>query len=159
MSLAGAAVMVAWRVRESQRPVTPRSLLVPPLGMSTGFCMFFAPQTRVPLEYAAVALVLGATIFAIPLLRGSRLTRVGDRVLMQRSRAFLWILVGLVAVRQVLRAEVEQYLDPLQTGALFYLLAFGMIARWRVQMWRAYKALMAAPPPADPAPPREIEFP
>jgi len=36
---------------------------------------------------------------------------------------------------------VEQYLGPLQTGALFYLLAFGMIVRWRVGMLREYRRL------------------
>ena len=32
---------------------------------------------------------------------------------------------------------------------VFYLLAFGMIVRWRVQMWRAYRALLREPRAAD----------
>lgn len=145
-AIGGAAVMLAWRFRESQRAVTARSILIPPLGMSTGFCMFLAPPLRVPLSWALVALAAGALVFAIPLQRSSRLTLRDGAVYMQRSPAFLWILVGLVAVRLLLRSYVEHLVSPLQTGALFYLLAFGMIVRWRVQMYLAYRRLTGAAP-------------
>ena len=62
---------------------------------------------------------------------------------MRRSKAFLWILLGLVAVRLVARSWVEQYVDPLQTGALFFVLAFGMILHWRVRMYLQYRELTA----------------
>ena len=66
-------------------------------------------------------------------------------VSMQRSRAFLWILLGLVLVRTVLRVWVERTVTPMQTGALFFVLAFGMIARWRVGMLLEYRRLLAEP--------------
>ncbi len=150
VTLAGAAAMLAWRVREARTPVTTRRIVAPPLGMSTGFLMFLAPAARVPWSWASIAFALGAVVFAVPLTRTSRLVRTGDVVWMQRSRAFLWILLGLVAVRTALRAYVEQVVSPLQTGALFFVLAFGMIARWRIGMLLEYRRLVAEPAPADP---------
>jgi membrane protein CcdC involved in cytochrome C biogenesis len=78
-------------------------------------------------------------------MRSSKLTRVGDEVLMKRSRAFLWILIGLVAVRFGLRAYIEQTVSAPQTGALFFLLALGAIVRWRAGMLVEYLKLRAPP--------------
>lgn len=150
-SLAGAAAVIVWRFRETSSPVSVRKIIVPPLAMSTGFFMFLAPATRVPLLWAVGAVLLGALVLSYPMAKTSRLTRDGDRILMQRSRAFLWILLGLVALRFALRAYVEQYLSPLQTGALFFLLAFGMIARWRATMLIEYLRLRTTAPAPAPA--------
>ncbi len=149
VTVAGAAAMLAWRVREARTPVSTRKIVVPPLGMSTGFLMFLAPGARVPWSWASVAFALGAIVFAVPLTRTSRLVRTGDVVWMQRSRAFLWILLGLLAVRTALRAYVEHVVTPLQTGALFFVLAFGMIARWRIGMLLEYRRLLATPARVD----------
>lgn len=142
-SLVGAAVVITWRVREGQTPVTARKILLPPLGMSTGFLMFLVPETRVPWAWGLTALLAGALVFAYPLIRMSELRREGERIVLQRSRVFLWILVGLVALRLALRSYVETMVDPLQTGALFFVLAFGMIVPWRVAMYLRYRALAA----------------
>ncbi len=144
-TLAGAAAMLAWRVRESSAPVSARRIVFPPLGMSTGFLMFLAPAARVPWSWASAAFALGALVFSVPLSRTSRLVRAGDEVRMQRSRAFLWILLGLLVARTALRAWVERVVTPVQTGALFFVLAFGMIARWRIGMLLEYRRLVAAP--------------
>ncbi len=151
VTLAGAAAMLAWRVRETRTPVSTRKIVVPPLGMSTGFLMFLAPAARVPWSWASAAFALGAVVFAVPLTRTSRLVRTGDVVWMQRSRAFLWILLGLLAIRTALRAYVEHVVTPMQTGALFFVLAFGMIARWRVGMLLEYRRLLAEPARVDAA--------
>lgn len=142
ITLAGAAAVLAWRYRETSSPVTMLKLVMPPLGMSTGLFMFVAPQTRVPWTWALGALAVGALVFAVPLARSSKLTRKGDQLLMQRSPAFLWILLGLVGARFALRAWIEQYVSQLQTGALFFLVAFGAIVRWRVALVLEYLALM-----------------
>lgn len=140
-SVLGAAAVVAWRLRETTRPVTARSILIPPLGMSTGFGMFAYAPTRVPLSWALAAAILGATLLAYPMIKSSRLVREGDVILLKRSRAFLAILLALVAIRFALREYVGHYLSPLQTGSLLFVLAFGMIARWRTQMYAEYKRL------------------
>lgn len=143
VTLAGAVAMLTWRSHEARRAVTVRSIVIPPLGMASGFSMFVAPATRVPLSWALAALALGAVLFAIPLVRTSRLVQQDDQILVQRSRAFVVILLGLVAVRFGLRTWIEQYVSPLQTGALFFLLAFGAIVRWRASMLIEYRRLVA----------------
>jgi membrane protein CcdC involved in cytochrome C biogenesis len=140
-SLAGAAAMLLWRLRETTTPVTVRKIVAPPLGMATGLAMFLVPAARIPWSWAIAAFLVGAVVLAIPVARTSRLVRSGDVVLMQRSKAFLWILLGLVAVRFAARAYVEHLVSPIQSGALFFLLAFGMILRWRVGMVLAYRRL------------------
>jgi membrane protein CcdC involved in cytochrome C biogenesis len=142
-SLAGALAVLAWRIRETQRPVTPRAIVLPPLAMSTGFLMFLSAEFRVPWAWAAGAFVLGALVLSYPLLRTSRLAREGDAIVMRRSRAFMFILLGLVALRFVLRDYVGQILPVRQTAAVFFILAFGMIVRWRAWMLVEYRRLSA----------------
>jgi membrane protein CcdC involved in cytochrome C biogenesis len=144
VSLAGAAVVLTWRFRETSSPVTMRSLVIPPLGMSTGLSMFIAPQTRVAPWMALGALALGALVFSVPLARSSKLTREGEKFLMKRSPAFLLILLGLVAVRFALRSWIELYVTQLQAGALFFLIAFGAIVRWRVSLVLEFRRLSGA---------------
>jgi membrane protein CcdC involved in cytochrome C biogenesis len=140
-TLIGGAAVLVWRIRETQRPVTATKILVPPLGMTTGFCMFLAPQTRVPLTWGISAFLAGALLLSYPLVQTSALTRSGDAVLLKRSRAFLVILFALLAVRLAARSWVEQYVDAVQTGSLFFLLAYGMLLPWRLVMYRRYLAL------------------
>lgn len=150
-ALVGAGVMIAWRVRETSRPVTTRSIIAPPLGMSTGLAMFAVPATRIPVLWALLAFLFGWLVLAIPVARSSRLVRQGDQVLLERSRAFLWILLALVAVRFGLRAWVEHHVSPMQTGAILFLLALGMILRWRLAMLLDYRRLLAEAPVEPPA--------
>jgi membrane protein CcdC involved in cytochrome C biogenesis len=60
---------------------------------------------------------------------------------MKRSRAFLWILLGLLAVRLALHDYIGHLVSPLQTAALFYLMAFGMIVRWRAKLYLEYRRI------------------
>jgi membrane protein CcdC involved in cytochrome C biogenesis len=140
-SVVGAAVVFAWRLREAATPVTAVKLLAPPLGMSTGFAMFLAPPTRIPWSWGVVSWLTGALLFSYPLIATSRLVRQGDAILLRRSRAFLWILIGLVVVRFALRGWVEQHVSTMQTGSIFFVLAFGMLLPWRVAMFLQYRAL------------------
>jgi membrane protein CcdC involved in cytochrome C biogenesis len=142
-TLVGAAVVLVWRIRETRSPVTARKLIAPPLGMATGFGMFVLPEMRVPVLWGLAAFAAGVVFLSQPLIRTSELTREGGVVLMRRSKAFLWILLGLVAVRLALRAYVEQYVSTTQTAALFFLLAFGMLLPWRVVMYLRYRRLVA----------------
>lgn len=137
-SLVGASAMIAWRLREASRPVTIAKIVGPPLGMSTGLAMFLAPAVRVPWSWAAAAFLLGAAVLAIPLARTSTLIRSGGVVLLRRSPAFLGILGALVVARLMLRAYVERVASPAQSSGLLFLVAFGMILRWRVGMLRAF---------------------
>jgi len=140
-SIAGAIAVMFWRVRETRTAVSTRKIVIPPLGMATGLVMFIMPMFRVPWVWAAAAFLCGALILAYPLLRTSRLIRMGDQVMMQRSYAFFGVLVLLAAIRISARSYLDTVLSIPQTAGLFFLLAFGMILRWRMQMLLDYRAL------------------
>ena len=144
-SVAGAGVILAWRVRETTRPLTPRAIILPPLAMATGFAMFAVPAMRVPPTWGLAAFVAGALVLSQPLIRTSHLERRGDVVMMRRSRAFLAVLFVLVVLRFALRRYLDHLISPLQTAALFYLLAFGMIVCWRAWMFVRYRQLAPVP--------------
>ncbi len=144
-AVVGAAVILAWRVQETRSPVTERKIIIPPLGMSTGLAMFLVPQLRIPFTWALCALLSGAVFLAYPLIRTTELTRTGDLVMLSRGRAFLWILLGLVVIRLSARAYIGTFINPMQTASVFFLLAFGMILRWRAAMWVQYRKLISQP--------------
>ena len=146
--LIGALAVLAWRLRETQRPISPRAILLPPLGMSTGLAMFAVPAFRVPWIWGLMAFAAGALGFAYPLMRSSKLHVVNGALMMQRSRAFLAILLGLAAIRLGLRGYVGHFLPPRETASIFFLLAFGMIVRWRLWMYGRYRAFTRQAQPA-----------
>lgn len=141
--IVGGIVILAWRVRETRVPVTARAIVTPPLAMSTGLLMFAAPMTRVPRSWAIGAFFLGALVLSWPLARSTRLEPRDGVIYVKRSRAFMAILLTLLAVRLLLHDYIGHLVSPLQTAALFYLLALGMVVRWRLVMYRGYRALVA----------------
>lgn len=145
VSLVGLAGVLTWRVREGRTAVTVRKIIIPPLGMATGFSMFLVPAFRVPWLWALVAFLIGAVLLAWPLLATSRLIRTGDAVMMQRSGAFFAVVVVLAAVRYFARNYFDSMMTLEQTGGLFFILAFGMILHWRLRMLQQYRALTAQP--------------
>lgn len=144
-SIAGAIAVMFWRVRETHSPVSVKKIVIPPLGMATGFSMFVVPMFRVPWTWAAIAFLTGAVLLAYPLLRTSRLIREGDAVMMRRSKAFLAIIIVLAGIRIAARGYFDTVMSVQQTAGLFFILAFGMILRWRTQMLVEYRALAGEP--------------
>jgi len=140
--VAGGSAVLAWRIRETRTPVTTRKIIIPPLGMSTGFAMFAVPSMRIPWMWAVVAFLVGALVLSVPLERTSTLERSGDAVVMRRSNGFLLILLVLLAVRVGLHEWIGELLPPKQTASLFFVLAFGMILRWRIGMLVRYLRLV-----------------
>jgi len=74
----------------------------------------------------------------------SRLVRDGNTIMMQRSSAFFAVVVALFAIRLLARGYFDSLMTIQQTAGLFFVLAFGMIVRWRVKMLLQYRALTAA---------------
>ena len=145
-AILGALAILAWRMHESRRPVTVRGLVIPPLGMSTGFSMFAVHAFRVPWAWGLSAFVLGAAVFAQPVIASSRLTREGNAIMMRRSPWFIVIILALAAIRLALRGYVGSILSVQQTAGLFFILAFGMIVRWRSSLYLQYQRLTARDP-------------
>jgi membrane protein CcdC involved in cytochrome C biogenesis len=143
---------MAWRIREGRSPVTVRKIIIPPLGMSTGFCMFIVPAFRVPWTWAVAAFLIGAILLAYPLIRTSRLGfhDDGQTVMMRRSAAFFIVVIVLAIVRFAAKNYLDAFISMEQTAGLFFILAFGMIVRWRVSMLLEYRHLTAAAPHPTP---------
>src|ERR1039457_6118539 len=151
VSLLGLCGVLLWRVREGRTAVTARKLLIPPLGMATGFCMFFVPAFRFPLTWAIGAFLVGAILLAWPLLATSSLRREGDAIMMKRSGAFFAVITVWAPARSLAGVFFDPTLTLEQTGGLFFVLAFGMILRWRASLFLSYRALTSAPLPMDSA--------
>jgi len=91
------------------------------------------------------AFLIGAVVFAYPLLLTSDLHLQDGVIRMKRSSAFFAVIIVLAVVRYLARGFFDRFLTLEQTGALFYLLAFGMILRWRAKLYFAYRALTSSP--------------
>ncbi len=137
-----ALMVILIRLRAAAKPVNVMKILMPTVGMSTGFGMFFAPFMRIPLTWALCAFAAGALFFSYPLIRTSRFQVEKGKVYLKRSKAFIWILLLLFAVRLVLHEYVESMISIYQTGSLFFLLAFGMLLPWRISMYVQYRKLI-----------------
>lgn len=142
-SLVGMFAVLAWRVREGRTAVTLRKIVIPPLGMATGFSMFLVPAFRVPWTWAITAFLVGAVVLAYPLLLTSRLERNGEAIMMKRSNAFFIVIIVLATIRFLARGYLNTVISIEQTGGLFFILAFGMILRWRGSMLLEYRMLTA----------------
>jgi membrane protein CcdC involved in cytochrome C biogenesis len=143
VAIVGLLGVLAWRVREARTAVTVKKIIIPPVGMATGFSMFLVPAFRVPWSWAAIAFLIGMVALAYPLLVTSRLVRDGDAIMMRRSNAFFIVVIGLAAIRFFARDYLDAYMSMEQTAGLFFVLAFGMILRWRMRMLLEYRILTA----------------
>jgi membrane protein CcdC involved in cytochrome C biogenesis len=149
-SIAGLIAVITWRVQESRTPVSTKKIVLPPLGMATGFSMFFVPSLRLPWTWAAAAFLVGALGLAYPLVKTTRLNREGDVIMMQRSAAFFSVIIALAAIRLLARGYLDKLLSVGQSGSLLFVLAFGMILHWRVRMFFDYRKLIRAETAAAP---------
>lgn len=132
-ALAGLTLIIL-RIRAGKQPTSLRKIVMPPLGMATGFIMFAFSATHIPWVWGLSAFLTGMLIFAFPLIVTTRLERVESEIYVRRSKAFIFIMLTLFIIRLSLHGVVEKYMSIPQTGAIFYLLAFGMIIPWRLAM-------------------------
>ena len=134
VSLLAFTALIILRLRAGKQPTSLRKIIIPPLGMATGFIMFAFPAAHIPWGWGFSAFGTGLLLFAFPLVVTTRLERVKSDIYVRRSKAFILIMVVLFAIRLSLHEVVEQYMSIPQTGAVFYLVAFGMILPWRLAM-------------------------
>jgi len=132
------------RTKAAKRPVSAKKIILPPLFMSTGALMFIFPEFRVHPMQIVEALLVGF-LFSIILIRTTKFeVRNGD-VYMSRSKAFLFILIGLLAFRVVAKLILSSTIDIGELGGMFWLLAFGMLLPWRIAMLIQYKKIVSVP--------------
>jgi membrane protein CcdC involved in cytochrome C biogenesis len=136
-----AATVITLRLRATNKPVNAKKIILPPIGMSTGFLMFLYPPTHIPWSWAALAFLTGALFLSIPLIQTSKFHVVNGEIYLKRSKAFVWILLTLFVLRLSLHSYIEQHISVFQTGSVFFILAFGMLLPWRLAMYVKYKKL------------------
>lgn len=135
-----ACTVIVLRMRGANKPTSSRKILIPPVGMSTGFLMFFDKQTWGDPKYFLIALLVGVGL-SYPLMLTSKFHVVGDEIYLKRSKGFVLVLVGLLVLRLALHKYVAAYLSIPQTASCFFVLAFGMLVPWRIAMYSQYRRL------------------
>ncbi|WP_257350503.1 CcdC family protein [Pseudalkalibacillus decolorationis] len=140
LALLMASVALFVRMRAAKKPATVKKIILPPLFMSTGFLMFLYPPARVPWAEVLEAFIVGC-VFSLLLIRTSTFEKRSNDIYLKRSKVFIIILVGLVIVRIGLKLYLGQQISIEETSGLFFILAFGMIAPWRLAMYFKFKKL------------------
>ncbi|KOP80407.1 hypothetical protein AMS59_03180 [Lysinibacillus sp. FJAT-14745] len=135
----GTFVMVL-RMRASKKPTNEKKIIIPPIAMSSGAVMFLFEQFRVPpmqiLEAAAVGMVFSTILIAT-----SKFEVKGQDIYLKRSKAFLFILIGLLVFRIIAKLILSSSIDVGELAGMFWILAFAMLLPWRIAMLIQYKKI------------------
>jgi len=133
-----ALIVIYVRTKKSKEPTSIKKILLPPVFMSTGSIMFLYPPMQVHVLYAIESLIVGM-IFSIPLILTSNFEVKGKEIFLKRSKSFVFILLGLLILRTIIKFFVGDVISVYETGGLFYILAIGMIFPWRIAMYLRFK--------------------
>ncbi|MEK5038448.1 CcdC family protein [Sporosarcina sp. FSL K6-3457] len=131
------------RTKAAKKPVTAKRIILPPLFMSTGALMFVFEEFRVAPLQIAEALIIGA-LFSIILIKTTAFEKKEDGIYVKRSKAFLFILLGLLIIRLVGKLLLSNTIDVGELGGMFWILAFGMIVPWRIGMLAKFNQMNTA---------------
>ncbi|WP_429752071.1 MULTISPECIES: CcdC family protein [unclassified Bacillus (in: firmicutes)] len=140
VALCMAIGMMIIRLKSAKKPVSLKKIILPPIFMSTGACMYILPEFRLTTSEIWEAVIVGL-FFSIFLIKTSKFEIRGKDIYLIPSKAFIFILVGLLAVRIGMKEYLSQSIDLGQLSGMFFLLAFAMIVSWRVGMYRAFTKL------------------
>ncbi|AXY37888.1 MULTISPECIES: CcdC family protein [Bacillus] len=133
------SVMIV-RIKSSDKPASPKKIILPPIFMSTGALMFLFPIFRVTGEEFLEAITLGV-IFSIFLIKTSKFEIKNNEIYLKRSKAFVFILIGLLVIRIAMKSILSTTVDYGALSGMFWILAFGMIVPWRIAMFLSYRKL------------------
>lgn len=137
------AVMMAFlalfvRMKAMKKPATVKKIMIPPIAMSTGFLMFLYPPTRPSTLEIFEAFSVGL-IFSLLLIKLSSFEIRDNNIYMKRSKAFPFILLGLLATRLIAKTILGIHFEYEVLAGMFFILAFGMILPWRLAMLYKFK--------------------
>lgn len=137
-------VMVLFvRMKAAKKPTNAKKIILPPVFMSTGAFMYVFEQFRItPMEILEATTV--GMLFSILLIKTSKFEIRENDIYLKRSKAFIFILVGLLAVRIVGKLILSTTIEVGQLSGMFWMLAFAMIVPWRIAMYINYKKLQKA---------------
>lgn len=135
----GTLVMTV-RARSAKKPASAKKIILPPLFMSTGALMFVFEYFRVAPLQIVEAFSVGL-FFSIVLIWTSRFEVKDGDIYLKQSKAFVFILVGLLIVRLIAKIILSSTIHIGELSGMFWILAFGMIVPWRIAMFVQYKKL------------------
>ncbi|WP_332633675.1 CcdC family protein [Halalkalibacter flavus] len=140
----GAVVMASFaifiRLKATKRPVSAKKIIIPPIFMSTGFLMFLYEPAR-PAFLQVIEAVLVGMIFSILLIKTSKFEIRDQQIYMKRSKAFAFILIGLLFARIIFKLLIGDTINVEELAGMFFLLAYGMIIPWRISMYMNFRQL------------------
>ena len=128
------------RMRAQKKPVNAKKIILPPIFMSTGALMFLFPSFRVSLGEFLEAITVGM-LFSILLIKTSKFEIRNNDIYLKRSKAFAFILIGLLLIRIVAKSILSSSIDYGELSGMFWILAFGMIVPWRITMYLQYRKM------------------
>lgn len=129
------------RMKAAKKPVSAKKIILPPIFMSTGAFMFLVPMFRVNALQIIEALSVGM-LFSILLIKTSSFEIRENEIYLKRSKAFLFILIGLLILRLILKYVLSFSITYGQLSGMFWILAFGMIVPWRIAMFMNYRKIL-----------------
>ena len=133
--------VLVMRLKAQKRPVTAKKIIIPPLAMSTGALMFIFEEFRVtPIEILEAASL--GVIFSIVLIKTSKFEWKENDIYLKASKAFPFILIGLLVFRIILKLLLANTVDVGELAGMFFILAFSMLVPWRIAMLVQYKKLL-----------------
>jgi len=135
-----ATTMIFVRMKAAKKPTSTKKIILPPIFMSSGAIMFIIPEFRLTGIEMIEACILGA-VFSILLIKNTKFQVKNHAIYLIPSKAFIFILVGLLLIRMVLKMVIGATISFGQTSGMFFLLAFVMILCWRLAMLRKYHQL------------------
>ena len=145
VSSIGAIVMAVFvmfvRLKSQNKPVTVKKIIIPPFAMSTGALMFIFEMFRISFIQVLEASAIGV-FFSLFLIYTSKFEVRNNEIFLKRSKAFVFILIGLLIVRVIMKLLLSNSLDVGELGGMFFTLAWSMIIPWRVVMLIQYKRLL-----------------
>lgn len=133
-------LVTTMRAKSAKRPASVKKIILPPLFMSTGALMFIFPFFRVTGMQILEALGVGI-LFSTVLIWTSKFERKDGEIYLKQSKAFVFILFGLLLVRIIGKLVLSSTIDVGALSGMFWILAFGMIVPWRIAMYVQYKKI------------------
>lgn len=140
MALFMGVLAIIVRSKSAKQPVSVKKIILPPIFMSTGALMFIFEEFRVAPLQIVEALIVGM-LFSIILIKTTNFEVRNQEIFIKRSKAFVFILFGLLIIRLLGKLLLSNTVDIGELGGMFWILAFGMIVPWRIVMLIKFKKL------------------
>lgn len=135
-----AITMLFVRRKVALQPITLKRILLPTIMMSTGLIMFVFPFFYITIKLLIEALVVGL-FFAIILIKLSKFKVEHNQIYLLQSKYIMPLLLFFFVIRMFIKIVIGTTITVGQTGGTFFVLAFSMLATWRIAMAIRYLKL------------------